>query len=443
MKKLLLSFLSVIFLTVSVQAKTVKSEFADIIRDSGINKDSIAISIRDSKSGKVVFTLNDKIMMNPASVQKVLTIPAAVQTLGEDYKFNTELYTRGEDSYLLKLSGDPYLRYSDLKNLTKAVKIDTKNIYIDDSILDSKVWGEGWQWDDDMNKLMPRFGAYNLDKNLIKLNIIPSENGKFAQIVNPSKYPLVFMNNVTTSNKTSLDVKRESMIAENVISLKGTVARQTTVYIPSNNIKRYFEIELTRALGENKVYLKNPFAVKKYSSSDVLVNSIERDLSVAVKDILHSSNNMAAETVFKLAGGKYTGEAGSDKSAIKMFNDFCSKNNLDSSVIRITDGSGVSKNNLVTADFVSEYLYRFKELPAMEYLPKPGEGTLNQRMLPLKDNLRAKTGTLADISSLAGYLKTKKGNEYTFCILQNDVKLSSSDKKTLEDYIIREAYLKL
>lgn len=443
MKKLLLSLLSVIFLTVSVQAKTVKSEFADIIKDSGINKDSIAISIRDAQNGNVVFSLNDKIMMNPASVQKILTIPAAAQTLGEDYKFSTTLYSRGGDSYLLKLSGDPYLTYSDLKHLTKAVKASTKNIYIDDSILDSKVWGEGWQWDDDMNRLMPRFGSYNLDNNLIKLSIIPSESGQYAQVLNPSKYPLVFMNNVTTSNNTKLDIKRETMIAENVIRLKGTVARQTTVYIPSNNIKRYFEIQLTRALGENEVYLKNPFVVKKYNSTDVLVDSIERDLTFAIKDIFHSSNNMSAETVFKLAGGKYSGGVGTDTGAIKMFNDFCSKNNLDSSVIRITDGSGVSKNNLVTADFVSNYLYRFKELSAMKYLPKPGDGTLIQRMLPLKNNLRAKTGTLADISSLAGYLKTKKGNEYTFCILQNDVKLSSSDKKMLEDYIIREAYLRL
>ena len=79
----------------------------------------------------------------------------------------------------------------------------------------------------------------------------------------------------------------------------------------------------------------------------------------------------------------------------------------------------------------------------MEFLPKPGEGTLVQRMLPLKDSLKAKTGTLSNVSSIAGYLKTKRKHDYAFCIMQNDVKLSESDKKTLEDYIIREMYLKL
>ena len=152
---------------------------------------------------------------------------------------------------------------------------------------------------------------------------------------------------------------------------------------------------------------------------------------------------MAAETVFKLAGGKYAGKTGSDTDAIAMFNDFCKRNNIDSSVIKITDGSGVSKNNLVNADFVSEFLYVNKDNSIMEYLPKPGEGTLVQRLLPVKDNLKAKTGTLSNISTIAGYLTTKSGHKYTFCIMQNDVKLSPADKKILEDYLIREIYLKL
>ena len=444
MKKLV-SLLCVLFvLTLTTYAKTEKGDFAGIIRESGISRDSITVSIKDTKNGKTVYSLNDKIMMNPASVQKVLTMTAAEQTLGSDYKFSTELYARGNDSYLLKLSGDPYLRYNDLKAITKRIdRATAKNVFIDDSILDSEFWGEGWQWDDDMNVRMQKFGAYNLDRNLIKLTITPSESGQFAQISNPSKYPLVFMNNVTTSNVTSLDVKRNSMMSDNTIILNGTVARQTIVNIPSNNIKRYFEIRLTNALGENKIYLKNPFVAAMKTSSDTLLESIEHDLFGALNDILKNSNNMAAETVFKLAGGKYKGTAGSAKGGVEMFNNFCKTKNLDSSAIKITDGSGVSKNNLATSDFISEFLYVNKDSLVMNYLPKPGEGTLNQRLLPIRESLKAKTGTLDGTSSIAGYITTKKGNNYAFCIMQNDVKLSASDKKMLEDYIIREIYLKL
>ena len=141
MKKIIILFFALILFSQCIQAKSVKSEVLHIINDSGIKKDSIAVSIRNAKDGKTVYALNDSIMMNPASVQKVLTMTAAEQILGQDYKFSTELYSEGENNYLIKLSGDPYLKYSDLKALTKSVKLGSENIFIDDNILDKKYWG--------------------------------------------------------------------------------------------------------------------------------------------------------------------------------------------------------------------------------------------------------------------------------------------------------------
>ena len=78
----------------------------------------------------------------------------------------------------------------------------------------------------------------------------------------------------------------------------------------------------------------------------------------------------------------------------------------------------------------------------LEKMQSAGEGTLANRMVPLGENLKAKTGTLSDISSLAGFLTAKSGKKYAFCIMINDPKSSNSDKKALEDYIIRELYIK-
>jgi D-alanyl-D-alanine carboxypeptidase/D-alanyl-D-alanine-endopeptidase (penicillin-binding protein 4) len=114
---------------------------------------------------------------------------------------------------------------------------------------------------------------------------------------------------------------------------------------------------------------------------------------------------------------------------------------LDNSRIKIADGSGVSKNNLLTADFVTEFLLLNKDNSGLKHLPTSGEGTLTLRMAPLKNNLRAKTGTLSDVSSIAGYITTKNNKNYAFCILTNDTQLSTSDKKMLEDFILRELYL--
>ena len=444
MKKILALLITFFTIFISVEAKTVKKDFSTVVNESGVDIESISVSIKNLDNGKVVYSLNDKMLMNPASVQKLLTTPVSFETLGEEYEFSTEIYSRNSDSFLIKLGADPYFTTSDLKKLVSYIGVDTKRIYIDDRILDTKIWGEGWQWDDDMNVLMPKFGSYNLDKNLIKLTIMPSDNDQFATIINPSKYPLVFFNNITTGEKTNLDIHRDNNISNNTLVLSGTIARPTTVYIPTNNLKRYFEVQLSRLLENKRIYLKENYISTKKNPNDKFEDKITHSIEMAVDDILKNSNNLVSETLFKLAGAKYSNlETGTDSAGIKMFNDYCVKNNLDNSRIRIADASGVSKNNLVSTDFVTEFIKINKNNNILDKIPSPGEGTLTHRMLPLKDKLKAKTGTLSDISSIAGVLTSKSGKKYAFCIIINDMKLSNSDKKMLEDFIIREAYLRL
>ena len=437
MKKLIISLLLLIIFTTGTFARSPKGSFSGVIKNSGVDVNAVAVSIKSLDSGVTVYGKNDRILMHPASVQKILTTPAAAEALGKDYMFRTKLYRRGEDSYVIKLGADPYLRSKDLKTLTKQVKIDARKIYIDDSITDDKTWGEGWQWDDDLNPLMPRFGAYNLDKNIAKITIMPSGTGGSALITNHSKYPFVIFNNVTTGSVNNIKIKRDSSVSADTITFEGTIAKSATVQIPISNLKRYYEFKLTQSLEDNKVYIKEDYIFDRVKSGDCELAEISHPLSPVIDDILKNSNNMASETIFKLAGN------GTDIGGIELFNKYCAKNKLDNSNIRIVDGSGVSKNNLVTADFVTEFLMLNRNNSVLERLPRPGEGTLSQRLLPLKDNLRAKTGTLSDISSIAGFLTSKDGKKYAFCIMINDVKLSPSDKKMLEDYILKEAYLRL
>lgn len=444
MKKIILTFILAIIFCVSAEAKALKNDFSNVIQEFGADIESIAVSIKNADNGKEIYSLNDKMLMNPASVQKILTTPVAYEILGKEYNFKTTLYSRGENCYLLKLGADPYLSANDLKTLVKKINPQIQQLFIDDTILDNKVWGEGWQWDDDLNTLMPKFGAYNLDKNLIKLTIMPGENGQFATIINPSKYPLVFFNHITTDKRTQIKINRDNNISTNTLILTGTIARPTTIYIPVNNLQRYFYVQLSKLLEDRNIYLKQNFAPNKMLESDLLCDEISHSIENAIIDVLKNSNNMISETMFKLAGAKYLNiETGTDLAGIKMFNDYCKNNNIDNTRIKIADASGVSKNNLVSADFITEFLYKNKNNKAYENLPKPGEGTLTHRMLPIKNNLKAKTGTLSDLSAIAGFLTTKKGKNYVFSIMINDTKLSASDKKMLEDFIIREAYLRL
>ena len=97
MKKLVLSILTVLFISLAVQAKPAKFDFEGVIKESGVDTESIAVSIKSADSGKIAYSLNDKMLMNPASVQKLLTTPVSVEILGEDYEFKTEIYSRGDE----------------------------------------------------------------------------------------------------------------------------------------------------------------------------------------------------------------------------------------------------------------------------------------------------------------------------------------------------------
>ena len=385
MKKLILAALLLLI--------TAQQSFADsidkTISKSGINKGAIAVSVKEIKTGKTIYGLNETKPSVPASTLKMVTLSAALDTLGNDYEFSTKLYKNTNNELFLKLGADPFLTSSDLNKLFEQAKTkkitEPKKIYVDDFIFDSMEWGEGWQWDDDLNPLMQKFSSYNIDKNLLNIVVAPTTPNAPANIYTTKFYPTTFMNLVTTGGD---------------------------------------------------------FPQKKTPASNVyLVGEIKHPISTAVYEILKNSNNLVAETVFKAAGGKFVNNTGSFEHSEKMLNAYFDKIGLNHDDIRIVDGSGVSENNMITADFMTEFLLKmssnedFKKL-----LPTPGEGTLTSRMLYFKDNLYAKTGTHCTESALAGYITSRSGKAYVFDIMINDPKSKSGEKKSLEEYILRDIY---
>ena len=444
LKKIFALIISLLFFSLNIEAKPLKKDFDSIINESNISQNSIAISVINLETGKIVYQKNEKILIHPASMQKILTIVPIVETLGEDYNFKTQLYSRGKDGYLFKLGADPYLTSDDISSLINKINVEKiKQVYIDSSVIEPKDWGEGWQWDDDLNSYMPRFNSYNLDRNLVKITIMPTDMNRPAFIINPQKSPMVFLNNVITGNENKIKISRNNVISANTLKLEGTVNTPETHFIPNNNLKLYFYKKLTDELENSKIYLKTPYINTKLTKTDKFEKEVSHSISQAINDVLLNSNNMVIETMGKLAGGKYYNKQGTDVDAINMYNEYYQKQGLDNSRIRFVDSSGVSKNNLVDADFVSEFLVKNKDNKVLKNMAIPSTGTLSDRMIPLKDNLKAKTGTLSDISTIAGFLTSKKGNKYAFCIMINDPQSTSSEKKVLEDYLMRDMYLRL
>jgi len=442
MRKLKIAVLvfSFVVLSNSAFAGNLKKELNSVISNSEIKNSSISISIKSVDTKTPIYELNPCVPIPPASTQKIVTTLPAVKTLGPNYKFSTCLYKDKCGDYLIVLGADPYLATGDLSKMIQKLPPEVKGIYIDDSIIDKNEWGEGWQWDDDLNPLMPKFSAYNLDKNIINLVLEPTSKGTPANLVFEKSYPTNLVNQLVTDSSTNYSLVRASFETPDIITVSGTISNPAIVPIPVNSPRKYFKLRLTDVLIDSEKSNNGNFGYKKLNNDFVIVDKTTHNISQAEDDILKNSNNMVSETVFKLAGGKYKHTTGSFNAGLEMFNNYCKVNNLDNSQIKIVDASGVSKNNLMLSDFMTDFLVvNKKDIEPM--LATPGEGTLANRLLYLKNNLKAKTGTLANISAITGFVSTEAGHKYAFCIMINDAKSSSKDKKLLEDNILKSLYL--
>ena len=440
MRKLLNLFIALLLTASAVNAASIDKALSE----SDINTGAVSISVRDTETGKVLYELNSKKPVNPASTLKILTLTASLDELGKDYEFSTDLYQNKENELFIKLGADPFLKAGDLRKLLNTAKtkniVEPKAIYIDDTIVDKTEWGEGWQWDDDLNPLMPKFGAYNIDENLLTITVVPTAKGAPAEIKLDVFHPTTFMNLVTTGDSSEIKISRNNNIAPDVLTIEGTVKNQIKQEIPVNHLKRYFRLRLEDAIRAEKIEYYGAFAEKELPSGNIsLVETVKHPIEDAVSEIMLNSNNMAAESLFKIAGGHYAKTTGSAQNAVEMLFAYLDKIGLNSSDIKVVDGSGVSKNNLATSDFMTSFLTaQYKISPDYPKMFAPaGEGTLTNRMLYFGDKLRAKTGTLSDVSAITGYITTVKGKVLAFNIMINDAKSKPSEKKMLEEYILR------
>lgn len=441
MQRLVTLFLTLLMTTSFAYANAIDTA----INNSKINRSAVSVSVKNLDTGAVVYKRNDKKPMIPASTLKVVTYSVSLKELGDDYEFRTALYKNTDNELVLKLGADPFLKSQDLKTLFRTAKekniTEPKVVKIDDTILDKNEWGEGWQWDDDLNPLMPKFSAYNIDENLLKISVIPTRKDAPAEIKTNVFYPTTFMNYVVSEpNDNKVKISRNNSISPDVLTVEGHVSTKEDVFIPINYPKRYFIFRLEDAIKNAKIDYYQPFVNAKIQDKNIyLVDEVKNPIENATSEVMLNSNNMVAETVFKLAGGHYAKTSGSAEDGAKMVKKYCNTIGVNAEDVRIVDGSGVSKNNLVTADFMTEFLIgqnknfeNFREIFAIS-----GEGTLKNRMLYFGDKLRAKTGTLSDVSAITGFIKTMSGKTYAFDIMINDAKSSPSDKKMLEEYILR------
>ena len=122
---------------------------------------------------------------------------------------------------------------------------------------------------------------------------------------------------------------------------------------------------------------------------------------------------------------------------------FDNLNFIDTSNIRLADGSGVSRYNLTSSAQLNSLLsWMYKSEHKDDFLSTlPGGGwknsTLEKRLINEGGLVRAKTGGLSGVRNLAGYITSQKHGDVAFSILMNGYTDSSSRYARIHDQILR------
>ena len=175
------------------------------------------------------------------------------------------------------------------------------------------------------------------------------------------------------------------------------------------------------------------------------VYSIRHSIDELLDPMMKNSNNIYAECLFYQTaafGGK---KGAGHKEAGQRTENLLNKIGLDPSPYRIADGSGLSLYNYVSAEMLVALLgYAWRNESIKEHLlaslPISGfDGTLKSRMIGTEadGNVRAKTGTVTGISSLAGYITAANGHTLAFAIINQGVS-SSAIGRSFQDKVCIE-----
>ena len=446
MKKILTALTTLIFAVSPVFAESIES----VIQKSPVSKNAtVSVSVRSLNSGHVIYENESNKLLNPASTLKLFTYPVILNQLSDSYDFVTGVYKDGVDTVYLKVSGDPAFSTKALKDLMRGLRnADVKQpqkFYIDDTALDDIEYGIGWQWDDEVSTFIPKVSRYNIDTNIYTLGIQLSQDKKSVTLKQPYNYNVAVVNRLQPGSKNNIIVKRNFWEGAEKVTLSGTVSSSTSVRIPAYNQKRFFLSSLQEAMNNANIRYFSTIQSKKIPTNATLVQEYKTNVKPMYSQMLKNSNNMVAETLFKTAGGKYINGQGSFGAGVEAFKNYYKNIGVNTDDIIIVDGSGVSRNDLLTTDWMTNALVKISKNDSnfkKQNLMKPNEGTMKDRLFDLRDYLWAKTGTLANTSGLTGFLTTKSGNELVFAILIQNTNLPEAEAKKLEDEILMTLYKK-
>jgi D-alanyl-D-alanine carboxypeptidase/D-alanyl-D-alanine-endopeptidase (penicillin-binding protein 4) len=259
-------------------------------------------------------------------------------------------------------------------------------------------------------------------------------------------YTITNNTQTTTPDAGKFVFSRNWLENGNDLIVSGNVERKRTTRVNIYEPEKFFMHTLQERLEAYGMQFSNRYAFKEMLPIDScsLLMAYETPIQAVLDEMMKESDNLNAEAMLYRLAWQATGKRHlSSDEAIKPLQERIDALGYKASNYRIVDGCGLSNYNAVSAELLVSFLrfaYSQPDIYSAIYqaLPIAGiDGTLQSRMRrgsPAYRNVRAKTGTVTGICTLAGYLTASNGHQIAFAIL-NQNHLAHRDARLLQDKV--------
>jgi serine-type D-Ala-D-Ala carboxypeptidase/endopeptidase (penicillin-binding protein 4) len=430
------------------------------------SKGEWGLLIVDAASGEVLFEKNAASYFVPASNMKLLTTALALDKLGLNYRFRTTVETDGRLSpsglltgnLILVGRGDPNLSNRKFPLDTKeefegppdkalaeladqiaarGVKEISGDIVGDDSYFPRERYPDGWEINDMVWEYGAAISAIVVDDNTVTLTLTPGEKSgdSAAALVEPATPDFTLKNEVVTSGvKEKADLRLTREPGAQTVVLTGTLPAKSTprkLVLAIEEPAQHAASLLAQLLVDRGVKFNGKIRAlhepdPAETSHTVLVEHLSLPLGDTVKLVNKISQNLHSEVLLR-AAARQQGRWVSPEDLLKFPQEFYTRAGIAEDDVIQTDGSGLSRHDLVTPRALVALLQFARQQPWFPAyygsLPIAGvDGTLNERMKNslITGRIHAKTGSVSHVRTLSGYADTPGGRRLIFSFLSNN-----------------------
>lgn len=465
---ILFLFISLQF-PVSGQAGKYIREF---INDTAFRHAGISMCFRDAYTGEEIASYNEHMALGSASLMKLVTTAAALDILGPEFRFSTRIGYAGSfnaaDSSLkgylvIKGGADPTILseyFPDHQNniietwaeelYDEGIRNVSGSVVSDALIFDHHTAPGGWNWSDLGNYYGAGAHGVCIFDNMYRIHFRSGPEGTKPELVStePEIEGLIIENRLMSFGKKDnayvylepfgnhAVIRGEIPVNRNDFILKASIPDPPLL---TSALLQKALTERGVSFGKRPTSLRlSPSVAAEYRSSPktVCFTSYSPVLAEIIKVTNTESVNVYAEQILKYLGALYTKqESASTESGLEAVRKHLETWPFHSKGLYMSDGSGLSRSNALSAHFITSLLYTMRSKSSYGHyfynsLPEAGKtGTLQNyfRDDVFVDNLRAKSGTAGGMRNYAGYFKTSEGRDIAFAVLVNNFDCTSSE----------------